>query len=104
MNRPGRGVVPDVMAFPEPASFEETVTPLYAGLVRRLALVLRDPHAAQDVAQEAYLRAYRAWDGFDGRDPAAWLHTIALRLAFNASSARCIAGCVKLISCVVMPT
>lgn len=83
MNRGPRGVVPRVMALTEPASFEETVTPLYSGLVRRLALVLRDPHAAQDVAQEAYLRAYRAWDAFDGRDPAAWLHTIALRLAFN---------------------
>jgi RNA polymerase sigma-70 factor (ECF subfamily) len=71
------------MALPEPDGFERTMAPLYPALVRRLALVLGDPHAAQDVAQEAYLRAFRAWDGFDGRDPVAWLSTIGLRLAFN---------------------
>ena len=71
------------MVLSEEASFEISVAPLYSALVRRLTMVLRDPHAAQDVAQEAYLRAYRAWDTFDGRDVTAWLHTIALRLAFN---------------------
>jgi RNA polymerase sigma-70 factor (ECF subfamily) len=83
MNCGGCGVVPGVMALPEPPTFEDTVAPLYAGLVRRLSLVLRDPHAAQDVAQEAYLRAFRSWEDFDGRDPSAWLYTIGLRLAFN---------------------
>jgi RNA polymerase sigma-70 factor (ECF subfamily) len=71
------------MASPDRSSFEEQVAPLYPALVRRLGLVLRDPAEAQDVAQEAYLRAYRAWDRFDGRDPGAWLSTIALRLALN---------------------
>jgi RNA polymerase sigma-70 factor (ECF subfamily) len=83
MNDTGRGVVAGVMVLPDEASFEVRVAPLYSALVRRLTMVLRDPHAAQDVAQEAYLRAFRAWDDFDGRDVAAWLHTIALRLAFN---------------------
>lgn len=35
------------------------------------------------MAQEAYLRAFRAWDRFDGADVRAWLYTIGLRLAFN---------------------
>jgi RNA polymerase sigma-70 factor (ECF subfamily) len=83
MNDTVRGVVADVMVLPEEAGFEVSVGPLYSALVRRLTMVLRDPHAAQDVAQEAYLRAFRAWDDFDGRDVAAWLNTIALRLAFN---------------------
>jgi len=45
--------------------------------------VLHDTEEAKDVAQDAYLRAFQAWDGFDGADARAWLHTIGLRLAFN---------------------
>ena len=66
-----------------PAPFEPAVLPHYAGLVRRLVLVLGDADDAQDVAQDAYLQAFRAWDRFDGVDVRAWLYTIALRLAFN---------------------
>ena len=64
-------------------AFEEAVRPHYANLVRRLVLVVGDPHDAEDVAQDAYLKAYRSWDRFDGVDVRAWLYTIALRLAFN---------------------
>ena len=63
--------------------FETAVAPHYAGLVRRLVLVLGNEPDAQDVAQDAYLNAYRSWDRFDGTDVRAWLYTIALRLAFN---------------------
>jgi len=63
--------------------FTDAVSPHYAGLVRRLTIVVADREAGRDLAQEAYLRAYRAWDRFDGRDARAWLHTIGLRLAFN---------------------
>ena len=64
-------------------AFEAAVRPHYENLVRRLVLVLGDPHDAEDVAQDAYLNAYRSWDRFDGVDVRAWLYTIALRLAFN---------------------
>ena len=59
------------------------MAPLYPALVRRLVLVLGVREDAEDIAQEAYERAFRAWAAFDGRDPRAWLYTIALRLAFN---------------------
>lgn len=59
------------------------MAPLYPALVRRLVLVLGVPEDAEDVAQTAYERAFRAWRTFDGRDPRAWLYTIALRVAFN---------------------
>jgi len=64
-------------------AFEAAVRPHYANLVRRLVLVLGDEHDAEDIAQDAYLRAYRSWAQFDGVDVRGWLYTIALRLAFN---------------------
>jgi RNA polymerase sigma-70 factor (ECF subfamily) len=64
-------------------TFEQAAVPLWPALVRRLSLVLGDTAAAEDVAQEAYLRAFRAWGAFEGGDVRAWLYTIALRLAFN---------------------
>lgn len=63
--------------------FAATVGQHYPGLVRRLTAVVGDHESALDLAQEAYLRAYRAWERFDGTDARAWLHTIGLRLAFN---------------------
>ena len=67
----------------DPDAFEAAVRPHYASLVRRLVLVLGDEHDAEDIAQDAYLRAFRSWDRFDGVDVRAWLYTIGLRLAFN---------------------
>ncbi len=67
----------------DPEVFEAAVRPHYASLLRRLVLVLGDEHDAEDIAQDAYLRAFRSWDRFDGEDARAWLYTIALRLAFN---------------------
>jgi RNA polymerase sigma-70 factor (ECF subfamily) len=68
--------------------FTDAVAPHYDGLVRRLTVVVRDLHAGQDLAQETYLRAYRAWDRFDGRDVRGWIYTIGLRLAFNERDRR----------------
>lgn len=68
----------------EPGDFAATVDRHYSGLVQRLTLVLHDAEEAKDVAQEAYLRAFEAWHRFDGTDVRAWLHTIGIRLAFNA--------------------
>jgi len=67
----------------DPEGFESAVGQHYSALVRRLVLVLGNEHDAQDVAQDAYLKAFRSWDRFDGTDVRAWLYTIALRLAFN---------------------
>ena len=69
-------------------AFDAAVGAHYPGLVRRLTAVLRDPQEGQDLAQEAFLRAYRAWERFDGTDARAWLYTIGLRLAFNERARR----------------
>ncbi len=65
------------------AEFAAAVDHHYPGLLQRLTLVLHDAEEGKDVAQEAYLRAFQAWDRFDRTDARAWLHTIGLRLAFN---------------------
>jgi RNA polymerase sigma factor, sigma-70 family len=67
----------------DPEAFEAAVRPHYANLVRRLVLVLGNEHDAEDIAQDAYLKAFQAWRRFDGSDVRAWLYTIALRLAFS---------------------
>jgi RNA polymerase sigma-70 factor (ECF subfamily) len=68
--------------------FTDAVAPHYAALVRRLTVVVGDLHAGEDLAQETYLRAFRAWSRFDGRDVRGWLYTIGLRLAFNERDRR----------------
>ena len=54
--------------------------------VRSVALaILRDPSEAEDVAQEAYLRAFRRASSYRGDGPVgAWLCRIAVRLAHDA--------------------
>lgn len=51
---------------------------------RLYALGLRfcgSPHEAQDLVQETFLQATRAWDAFEGRSkPSTWLYTIAARV------------------------
>jgi RNA polymerase sigma-70 factor (ECF subfamily) len=72
----------------EDADFMAAVDRHYLGLVQRLTLVLHDAEEAKDVAQEAYLRAFQAWHRFEGTNTRAWLHTIGVRLAFNALQRR----------------
>ena len=52
-------------------------------------LIVRDPVAAEDIAQEAMLAAIRALDRFDRRRPfAPWLHRIVVNRAIDWSRAR----------------
>ncbi|HLK19308.1 MAG TPA: sigma-70 family RNA polymerase sigma factor [Bryobacteraceae bacterium] len=43
----------------------------------------RNDHDAEDVVQEAYLRAFRFWESFRGADPRAWLLTIVRNTCFT---------------------
>jgi RNA polymerase sigma-70 factor (ECF subfamily) len=58
--------------------------------VFRLAVhLLRNPAEAEDVAQEAFVRAYGALDRFDGRsEPFTWLYRITVNLSLNAIRSR----------------
>jgi RNA polymerase sigma-70 factor (ECF subfamily) len=43
----------------------------------------RDPGEAEDLIQDALIRAYRAIEGFDGQYPRAWLLTIVRNTHLN---------------------
>ena len=53
--------------------FEETILPHLNAAYNLARWLTRNEHDAQDVVQEAYLRAFRFFDGFRGGDGKAWL-------------------------------
>nr|MCC6484007.1 sigma-70 family RNA polymerase sigma factor [Armatimonadota bacterium] len=70
-------------------SFEELVAQ-YDRKVYNLALrLVRNPDDAWDVTQETFVRAFRSWDGFEGRSaPYTWLCQIAINLCRNRARDR----------------
>ena len=52
-------------------------------LVRRLALVVRDLDEAEDLAQQAFVRAAEHWPFPPEQDVARWLAVVGLRLAID---------------------
>jgi RNA polymerase sigma-70 factor (ECF subfamily) len=68
--------------------FDRLYRDSYRRILFTLVTVLRDTSAAEECAQETFVRAYRAWDRWKPDAPAeAWLHRIALKVA--ASHRRC---------------
>jgi RNA polymerase sigma-70 factor, ECF subfamily len=66
------------------ADFDRLYRTTYQRIFATLMLILRNPAAAEDAAQEAYLRAFRAWAGWKQDAPAeAWMYRIALNVAFT---------------------
>ena len=64
--------------------FDRLYRASYQRVLYTLLSVLRDHAAAEDCAQEAFVRAYRSWSDWKPDAPAeAWLHRIALNVAFS---------------------
>jgi RNA polymerase sigma-70 factor (ECF subfamily) len=70
-------------------SIDQAYRQYFPLLVRKCSRLLRDPHEAQDVAQESFVRFHRqglATD--DPRSVAAWLYKTSTRLAIDRLRAR----------------
>jgi RNA polymerase sigma-70 factor (ECF subfamily) len=66
------------------SAFAELVDRYQRRLFGLALMMLRDPSAAEDVAQDAFVRAFTHLDSYDERRPFyPWLATIAVRLAQN---------------------
>jgi len=64
--------------------FDRLYRATYQRMFATLMMVLRNPAAAEDAVQEAYLRAFGAWKGWKQDAPAeAWIYRIALNVAFT---------------------
>ena len=70
-------------------AFEQLFREHWPNAYRAALLVVHDQAAAEDIAQEAFLRAIRALDRFDRRRPfAPWLHRIVVNRAIDWARAR----------------
>jgi RNA polymerase sigma-70 factor (ECF subfamily) len=66
------------------AAWEDLMRAHQEPVFRLAYLLLGDPDEAEDIAQETFLRAYKALDGFDTERPLRpWLLRIASNLAHN---------------------
>lgn len=68
--------------------FAGTILPHLGAAYNLARWIVRDAHDAQDVVQEAMLRALRHFDGFRGGDPRPWLLAIVRNAAFAWLAAR----------------
>ncbi len=65
-------------------SFEEEAMPLLSGLYRAALRLTRNPADAEDLVQEAYLRAFRGFHQFEpGTNLKAWLYRILTNQFIN---------------------
>jgi RNA polymerase sigma factor (sigma-70 family) len=67
----------------ELASFEAMMLPCMDAAHNLARWLLRNEQDAQDVVQEAYLRAFRSFGGFRGTNGRAWLLTIVRNTAYT---------------------
>ena len=74
---------PDQSPKEELMSFEAAMLPHLDAAHNLARWLLRNEEDAQDVVQEAYLRAFRAFGGFRGSNGRAWLLTIVRNTAYT---------------------
>ena len=67
----------------EMTSFEEAMLPHLDAAHNLAKWLLRNEQDAQDVVQEAYLRAFRSFGGFHGGNGRAWLLTIVRNTSYT---------------------
>jgi RNA polymerase sigma-70 factor (ECF subfamily) len=78
--------------------FEESVLPHMKAAFNLAYWIVRSREEAEDVVQDAFVRAFRAFPRFDGAAPKPWLLTIVRNVAYRALQNRGRAGNVVLFS------
>jgi RNA polymerase sigma-70 factor (ECF subfamily) len=79
VNKPKEGDVPKQAVL----SFEAAMMPHLDAAHNLARWLLRNEHDAQDVVQEAYLRAFKYFDGFHGSNGRTWLLTIVRNTSYT---------------------
>jgi RNA polymerase sigma factor (sigma-70 family) len=79
----GQGKGGDVLDLQERARFEQLVLPHFDAAFNLSRWLLRSRADAEDVAQEAMLRAFRFFRGFNGGDARAWLLQIVRNTCYT---------------------
>lgn len=64
-------------------TFEETVLPHLDAAYNLARWLTRNTEDAEDVVQEAYLRAFRFFEGFHGGDPRTWILKIVRNTCYT---------------------
>jgi RNA polymerase sigma-70 factor (ECF subfamily) len=67
----------------ERAQFERVMLPHLDAAYNVARWLVRDEHEAQDLVQEAYLRAWKFFSGFKGGDSRVWLLAIVRNTSFS---------------------
>jgi RNA polymerase sigma factor (sigma-70 family) len=65
------------------AKFQRDIVPLLDAAYNFARFLSRDADAAQDIVQDAFLRAYRGFDGYQGGNARAWIFTIVRNCYHN---------------------
>jgi len=71
-----------------PSRFEQLVLAHRNAAYNLAYWILQSPDDAEDAVQDAYIRAFRAFDTFAGNDPRPWLLAIVRNVAYSAFNAR----------------
>lgn len=66
------------------ARFNEVMLPHLNAVYTLARHLCRDPHEAEEIAQETFLRAFRSFDDWRGESPKAWLLKIARNYYFSS--------------------
>jgi RNA polymerase sigma-70 factor, ECF subfamily len=89
---------------PPGPEFDRLYEATYPRILRTLATMLGDVAAAEDCAQDAFLKAFRAWHSWKQDAPVeAWLHRIAINVAISYRRKRALREVGELVRRLGMP-